>query len=173
MRYQIQDDIIRRCLDFFGLRGPIDHEYEATVTPVVLVGDLSQPTIARRFAAITDGNPLVTVPDGECWELISLTASHTQAGGAVAAHLLLIAQLPEPINIYRFIGITDIAASVPSLRVITTLNATNFCTWNFPARTTVSSNTRIFTANYQGDGTLTMTGVVVYRKLGERLLEIL
>ena len=172
MRFQVNDDIIRRALDFFGLRGIVQHEYESAVQPVVVVGDLEGPTIVQRFTNIVDGSPFCTVPVGESWRLLSLHGLHTQSAAAVAVSTILVAQLPEPVNTHRFAGFTDVAASVEQLRLTFVLNQSNHFLYRFPPKTIIGPNTRVFFANFAGDGTITSTGAVVFQRLGEKLTDL-
>ncbi|MGH8755347.1 MAG: hypothetical protein ACREU0_05905 [Burkholderiales bacterium] len=84
MSVAIQDDILRRCLDFFGLRGVITHNYEQTVIPVVLIGDLGQPTRLILSNSTNINNPWGAVPTGKCWRPLYIFAAITQAAGTVA-----------------------------------------------------------------------------------------
>lgn len=172
MKFQIQDDIIRRALDFFGLRGVVPHEYEATVVPVTVIGDLDGPTIVQRFTNVTDGSPFCTVPQGESWRLLSVHGLHTQSAATTAVQTILVAQVPEPVNTHRFAGFTDIAAAVEQLRITFGLNLTNHFLYRMPPKTIIGPNSRVFFANFQGDGTITSTGVVVYQRLGEKLVDL-
>lgn len=173
MLHQIQDDIIRRALDFLGLRGIVTHDYESTVLPIVSIGNLSQPTLARQFNAVTDGAPIATVPVGESWRLHSIRMSHTQTAGAVQVQTILIAQLPGPTTLYSFPGITDVSTAQETLKLILTLNGSNNIDFKMRPETIVPPGCNIFLSNLQGDGTITSSGVIVYNRLGEGLLSVL
>lgn len=84
MSIQIQDDILRRCLDFFGLRGVVTHSYEQTVLPTVNIGDLGQPTRLIRSTNTSINSPWGAVPLNKSWRPIYAAGQITQAAGAAA-----------------------------------------------------------------------------------------
>src|SRR5262245_58316068 len=84
MQLRIQDDILRRCLDFFGLRGVVPHDYESTILPTVNIGNLGQPTKYQLSVGTSVNSPWGAVPAGKCWRPLVATGSVVQAGGTVA-----------------------------------------------------------------------------------------
>jgi hypothetical protein len=83
MNFPIQDEIIKRAIDFFGLRGVLPHDYEATVLPIVSIGDLGQRTLSLQSGA-SFTQPFPLVPSGKVWRPIAFSGRVNQSGGVAA-----------------------------------------------------------------------------------------
>ena len=173
MLHGINDDVLRRALDFFGLRGPVPHDYESTVLPVLQVGNVEQYLICTQIAGVTPiGNNLFSVPRGESWRLISLCGTLSQTGGTVA----LVAQLNavwvdvQKMAVYPGFKDTNLGEQ---LNLGPALNNSCIFSYRFPDRTILSEGCKLIFVLIAGDGTVSTTTPtkLIYERIGERLIE--
>jgi len=168
MRLSIQDDVIKRAIDFFGLRGVIPHDYESTIVPTVNVGNLGQRTLSIFTSGLMGATQFGPVPAGKTWRPIVLTARFTQAGGAVA---LVFAWNAGGILVPFFPAQTGVGTTTSLiLRRGATLNTVNDTTLMFPSDLLVSEGLTIQPQVDAGDGALSWNGTLLVQELGEVLV---
>jgi len=176
MLHTIQDDILKRVLDFFGLRNFVPHEYESTIFPVVLVGNLEQPQIQQTGIDTLLSTDHFTVPTGETWVPLWHSAGVVQSAGTVGGTMeMQVLSGPAPtftrIRIPFFAGV----GLGETLRHAQTLNTTQryFCI--FPPGMLLGPGSRVQLAQTGGDGSFTYVtttdNVLCYRHLGEPLVK--
>jgi hypothetical protein len=167
----INDDIIRRTLNFFGLRGEVKHEYQPTVLPVVVIGDLSQP--AKWVTNIQVGTQLMhTVPKGETWKIMEIAGSVIQAAGATALTYGILLELASGSVITMHVPFWPRATvEVERIQRTITLNGTETFTARLPKPIYLPSEARMSINQIAGDGTITFQMHVQYQVIGERLVD--
>jgi len=176
MALPIQDDIIRRALDFFGLRGVVTHEYQQTVIPVVVIGDLGQPQRLILSTSTNINSPFGAVPTGRCWRPIYWFGSVTQAAGTVARTYaigwqfngLLRGQFP----FYRSTSNGNDTLNENIQRQMT-LNTTDNFLVNFTPGILLPAGSILSILALAGDGTTTtpLGSTLVVEELGENLIQ--
>lgn len=180
MQYPIQDDALRRCLKFFGLRSIIEpHNYEATVSPVVMVGDLGQVQSAVTVSSITVSGNLADFPSppkDESWRVLGFCGLYNQSAGAVAGNLRFTVRgwgasagtiLLLPFYIDQIA--TDVTEDTWHAVALNT-SVRFLCTLRNPFIITPG---QIIAANPGGDGTRTVTDLILLvNKLGGVLSEL-
>jgi hypothetical protein len=180
MLHLIQDDIIRRALDFFGLRGVIPHQYEATIVPVLVVGETGSPLILQRPTPPL--NPLADiwlVPPGESWHPILLAGTLTQAAAVTTARWRLqflsasgasfgTQNLPALWDSLATFSVGEATLFTPAIN-----QQTNF-TVRFPKDFTMGPGSRITFIAAPGDGVVTIEpqSFLMYQRVGERMVEL-
>jgi hypothetical protein len=169
----IQDDIIRRALNFFGLRGQVQHEYVQSVIPTINIGNLGQPTLFLLNSAVTFNLQLFpVVPVGETWKLIRMNATYTQSAGTTAPTFSLTSQHSSGAyfrNFPAFFGSTlgEQLLISPALNV-----STRLCVRFDPETYLPENHLLIWNSPVPGDGTRQMINTVLeYQKIGERMVE--
>ena len=174
MSLRIQDEIIKRSLDFFGLRGTVEHDYEPTILPVVQIGDLGQRTVTMNsLASFTV--PFPNVPTGKVWRPVGFSGRITQAGGTVAP---LIAFTTGGLGNVGFIipfffAVSSAAGAVgPVLRTAFTLNTVNDVTIIFPPNLLIPAGFSFQPMLSAGDGTITQNSILVVHEIGEGLVAL-
>lgn len=172
--YAVQDDIVRRALDFFGLRGFIPHDYETTIQPIVILGNLEQPQIQTdNFLNSTPSTDLFLVPAGELWKPLSLAFAVTQSAGTVAPSYA--------VGYLSSSGATFFQQRIPayfgsnvgdSLSFNASLNGTTRFYVRFPDNLLMPPGSRLQYLAPTGDGTFSLVaeGGLIYRRLGEPTL---
>jgi len=175
MEHVIQDDIIHRAISYFGLRGPIGHSYEGTVVPVVLIGDLGQPTVMQSFSSVGEGNSIFTVPQSETWRPIMMSGEYLQTGGTAPTTGLVLEARNPSVATPRFRFPFYYGTEQPSQMKNPALNAAGI-PWHvaFPRDFTLPSgwSLRFNNAILAGDGTRSVTNVVIlYVRIFESLVQ--
>lgn len=174
---QIQDDAFRRVLRFLGLRSRLEHEYESTVRPVLVVGDLGQPTsVIETAGGVLAGGllTLFTVPQGESWRLLAMTGTLTQAGGAVAGTFRLILAdwsttqfIPVP-----FYTDQNLTLGEQTAQSFTLNSANRYSVWH-RSKIILGPGQRVRINTATADGTLTAgAAIIIVQKLGGVLTEV-
>jgi len=181
MQYPIQDDPLRRVLRFFGLRSiTAPHDYEATVSPIVIVGDLGQvQTAITNVGPITVAGNLADFPappKDESWRILGFGGLYNQSAGAVAGNLRFTIRdwgasagtvMLLPFYVDQIVGDTQEQTWHP-----VTLN-TSVRFWNMFRTPIVIGPGQRVAANPGGDGTRTVTDLIVLvQKLGGALSEL-
>jgi hypothetical protein len=166
------DQILRRVLDYLGLRGVVQHEYEQTVVPTLMIGDLSQTVLVREALNIPVGNAIFTVPAGETWEIVALGGISNQTIGAVAFRWSLTW---NDVNTGRNFLVPfwqEVDNTGEVLSITHTLNTNKRWSARPIKQMLVAEGYQLQQVGLAGDGTRTMAnGWVMYRKFGERLVE--
>lgn len=176
MNFGIQDDIIKRAIDFFGLRGVIPHDYEATVLPVVSIGNLGQRTIALQ--STTDpAVPFANCPTGKVWRPIAFSGRITQAGGAVAVTIAFtIGGLGNVGLVLPFFSAPSGTASTNGVQLRQTfgLNTVNDVTLLFPPGLLIPAGSSFNGLLSAGNGTITLSSgsILLVHELGEGLVSL-
>jgi hypothetical protein len=171
----IQDDIIRRCLDFFGLRGVVTHAYEQTVLPVVIIGDLGQPTRLILSNSTSINNPWIPVPTGKCWRPLYASGQITQAAGTVARVYSIGWQNNGLLagNFPFFAAQSTVANTVGEIiERLMVLNSTDNFVIKFPPGLILPAGSIVSAFALAGDGTTTIQlgASLVVQELGENLI---
>lgn len=171
MNILIQDDIIRRCLNFFGLRGVVQHNYENTILPTVSIGDLSQPTKISQvnLGPFAGSVPLFTVPTGETWRLIMAQLILTQSGGTVIVSYGL-EMLTNSGIFFEFPQWPLVSGVAPTVRRDMTLNGTAQGFYQFPPNTLMGAGSSLIPVFHSGDGLKNQQCFLMYQILGENLI---
>jgi hypothetical protein len=175
MAQQIQDDILRRCLDFFGLRGVVTHAYEETVLPVVLIGDLGQPTRLILSNNVSINNPWIAVPTGKCWRPLYASGQITQAAGTVARVYSIGWQLNSILagNFPFFAATSNVANTVSEIiERLMVLNTTDNFVVRFPPGLILPAGSILSLFALAGDGTtsIPLGASLVVQEIGENLI---
>lgn len=174
MLQAIQDEVIKRALDFFGLRGPVTHDYESTILPTVLIGDLGQRTISLQSGSSFTA-PWASCPTGKVWRPIMASGRISQSGGAVAPifHLAL-SGLGDPGFWIPFYVSQALTANTngQQIRHAVTLNSVFDFTVVFPHDLLIPGGGSIGFGLAAGDGTLALSSgsVLLVHELGEGLV---
>jgi hypothetical protein len=169
---QIQDDVLRRALDYFGLRGTIPHEYVSAVLPTISVGNLRNPEIHKAMVPNIIAGAAAFFPFGETWHPIFWSGNLIQAAGAVA-----------PIwECQAFAGSSgNTRMSLPSwvnqdVEVIAhpmTLNSTVRFAVRFPIDFLLGPGMTLTWDTNAGDGNRTIgNSILVYERFGETLASL-
>jgi hypothetical protein len=176
MLHLIQDEIIKRALDFFGLRGVVQHGYEATVLPVIQIGDLGQRTLSLQ-STTSVAAPFANCPTGKVWRPIAFSGRITQTGGTVGITLsFAIGGLGNSGLLLPFQSAPSGTAdnNPPSLKKTFTLNTVNDVTIVFPQDLLIPAGNSLFGILAAGDGTITLSSgsPFLVHELGEGLLAL-
>lgn len=177
--FQIQDDIIRRALDYFGLRGVVSHGYESTVIPTVSIGDLSAPLIAQRSVGNTPATDLWLVPQNESWRPILLMTTLVQAAGTTAARWKVLYLSASGASFFSM-SLPSLWSNVAAFSVgeallfTAALNTGTDVVTRFPDRFLMGPGSRIQITAAPGDGVITADAqsLLVYQRIGERMVEL-
>ena len=176
MLHQIQDEILKRVLDFFGLRGVVSHDYESTVLPVVSIGDLGQKTVSLQ-----SGNTLptvfTTVPVGKVWRPLMLAGRITQTGGVTAITLSVqVTGLSGPGFNIPFYTAPSGGPDTSGLQIRRTfaLNTVNDILAVFPEGLLIPAGGTVLVGAIAGDGTISMSAnsSLMVQELGEGLVSL-
>ena len=176
MLQAIQDEVIKRALNFFGLRGPVTHDYESTVLPVVVIGDLGQPTLSLQSGSLIT-SPWPLVPNSKVWRPIMASGRITQSGGTIAPVLHCSIQgLGLPgfwIPFYLAQALTAGTSGV-QIRQAATLNSVFDFTVVFPPDLFIPAGGSVVFGLAAGDGTLSLSSgsVLLVHELGEGLVSL-
>ncbi|MGL5934723.1 MAG: hypothetical protein ACRCZI_03770 [Cetobacterium sp.] len=175
MAHLIQDDIIRRALDFFGLRGVVQHGYEPIVSPVVVIGDLGQPTRMILSTNTSINDPWGAVPKNKCWRPIYASGTITQAAGAVARTYAIGWQHNGVLaGLFPFFRSQDTGADTvgENIHRTMTLNSTDNWVVRFPQNLLIPAGAIISLFAIAGDGTtsITLGARLMVQELGENLI---
>jgi hypothetical protein len=165
----IQDDYFRRITDMFGLRGHVPHNYEETVSPVVIAASMCQPTNVAQGLLVS--GTVWTVPTGECWKPIVMGGQFTQTGGTIALTAVMRLNLKGAGTVARIVlpCYFSSLAGGPALRATNTLNTPMDFYHEFADNVLLNPGTTIEFAVAAGDGTIGIANApqLMYWKVGE------
>lgn len=176
MNFKIQDDIIRRALDFFGLRGVVPHDYEATVLPVSVIGNLEQPAIVRIVSGpLVSGTDLMIVPPGETWKPLLFAGLITQTAGTTSPRYRLNALQVAGYNFdlrATFASLTTSSTEVLAFSAGLNQQTRFYC--DFGNDVLMPEGMSLQFIQTGGDGVIVASNqtFLMYRRLGERLVNL-
>jgi hypothetical protein len=169
----VQDSTLRRVLDFLGLRGIVQHEYESTILSTIEVAKLPSPIQVRIVTGtLIPGVDLVQVPQDETWEPILFFAEITQSAGAVVPRYTLNALQSGFFFDLESTYATQTLSGSHVLSFTAGLNETTSVYCDFSHGVLLAPGTSIQYLNQGGNGTIVMNNqaFLMYRRLGERLV---
>lgn len=176
MNFLIQDDIIRRALDFFGLRGVVSHEYDPTIRPVAVVANLEQPAFVQLIGGTgLSGVDLMIVPPNETWKPILFAGTITQTAGATAPRYILNALQAGAYNFnLRASFSTPTLAASEVLAFTAELNVATKFFCNFGNDILLPGGTSLQYVQTGGNGVIVANSqsFLMFRRLGERLVDL-
>lgn len=171
--HTIMDQQFKRVLDYLGLRGLVPHEYESTVLPVVVVGEMQQPSLIAEAINIAGGTAIFTVPAGESWEILAIGGLASQAAGTVAYRFGLHWYDSNSARSFQvpIFAESDSVGEVMSCTL--TLNGTRRWLQRPSPKFIVGQGFQLAALNIAGDGTRQNNFVwLMYRRHGERLTDL-
>ena len=179
MLHTVQDDSLKRVLDFLGLRGVVIHDYESTVLPVILVGDVGQPTEYRDPLTVNGpGLDNWIVDAGETWRPIILAGTLIQSAGAVGpiwgwdwltGASPTFTRVPLP----AIWGTIALRPAAETLTFTPAVNSTTNFIIRFPREMLMGSGSRIQWSSGPGDGALSIgSAKLLLHSFTEPLIQI-